>query len=133
MDALGTQLLLELRNCDPVQLNDLPFIRQTMLSAAEEVGVTVLAETFHQFSPYGVTGIIAIAESHFSIHTWPEYGYAAVDIFTCGQGFEPSRAAAFIIGKLRTKDPEVIEVKRGHLPAYMGAAAHEDSSQRVVL
>ena len=80
------------------------------------MGVTVLSDHFHQFSPQGVTGIISIAESHISIHTWPEFGYAAVDIFTCGTSFEPRQAADYIAGELRSNDPEVTEVERGRLP-----------------
>lgn len=115
MNALGTQLLLDLKNCDRQRLNDLGFIRNALLSAAEEVGATVMSESFHQFSPQGVTGIVAIAESHLSIHTWPEYGYAAVDIFTCGDSFEPAKAAALIVKRLEARDPAIIEIKRGIL------------------
>jgi len=107
--------LLELRDCDPAQLNDLPFVRDTLLTAARDLGVTVLSASFHQFAPQGVTGIISIAESHFSIHTWPEYGYAAVDIFTCGAAFNPRRAADMIIRRFHCQDPEIIEIKRGSL------------------
>ncbi len=120
MNALGTHLLVELRESDPVLLDDLSFIRSTLLTAAHDLGVTVLTHNFHQFSPQGVTGIISIAESHISIHTWPEFAYAAVDIFTCGASFEPRRAAEEIARKLRCKDPEFIEVARGRLPV----AAH---------
>lgn len=122
MNALGTHLLVELRDCDRKALDNLPFIRETFLHAAEEVGAHVLGYKFHRFSPQGVTGIVAIAESHLSIHTWPEFGYAAVDIFTCGKSFEPNKAAALIIQALQCKDPEVTEVLRGRLPAYAGTA-----------
>lgn len=115
MNALGTHVLLELRDCDPLQLDNLTLVRDTLLEAAEEVGATILSDNFHQFSPQGVTGIIAIAESHISIHTWPEHRYAAVDIFTCGTRFHPIRAAEIIIEKLQSKDPEIVEVERGKL------------------
>lgn len=118
MNALGTHLLAELRDCDRDRLDNLSFIRESMLAAARAVGATILSDTFHQFSPQGVTGIIAIAESHLSIHTWPEYGYAAVDIFTCGSSFVPAKAAELIIQRLGCKDPEITEIKRGKLPAY---------------
>ena len=88
-----------------------------MLHAAEETGATVIGEIFHQFSPQGVTGVVAIAESHVCIHTWPEFGYAAVDIFTCGEGFEPTDAAALIIEQLESRSPEITEVARGVLRA----------------
>ena len=110
---------MELRDCDPKHLDDLSFVRETLLATAEEIGATVLGDTFHQFSPQGVTGIIAIAESHLSIHTWPEYRYAAVDIFTCCESFEPTSAAQLLIDRFQSKDPEIIKVERGRLPALM--------------
>ena len=116
MDALGRHVLLELRGCNAAKLDDLPFLRDTMLHAAEETGATIIGEIFHQFSPQGVTGVVAIAESHLCIHTWPEHGYAAVDIFTCGANFDPSEAAKLIAAKLESRDPEITEVIRGNLP-----------------
>ncbi len=94
------------------------FIREALISAAREVGATILGDTFHRFTPQGVTGIVAIAESHISIHTWPEYGYAAVDVFTCGESFQPEKAAELIIQKLESKDAEIMTVLRGKLPVY---------------
>ncbi|MBF8299439.1 MAG: S-adenosylmethionine decarboxylase [Dehalococcoidia bacterium] len=118
MNALGTHLLVELRKADPKKLDDLDFIRQSLISAAHEIGVTILGDTFHRFSPQGVTGIVAIAESHISIHTWPEYCYAAVDIFTCGESFKPEKAAELLIQLLESKDSEITRVLRGALPVY---------------
>lgn len=120
MNALGTHVLLELKNCKPETLNDLPFLRMALLEAAERVGATVIDHTFHQFSPHGVTGVVAIAESHLCIHTWPEYGYAAVDIFTCGESFNPRVAAQHLIGRLSAGDSSMVEVKRGVLPQLDG-------------
>ncbi len=111
--ALGTHLLLEMNECDPVLLDNLTLVKQTMLTAAEEAGATVVGEVFHKFSPVGVTGIVCIAESHISIHTWPEHAYAAVDIFTCGEDFKPMEAAHFIAESLQAQHCNVMEVKRG--------------------
>jgi S-adenosylmethionine decarboxylase proenzyme len=91
-----------------------------LLEAAEKVGATVIDHTFHQFSPHGVTGVVAIAESHLCIHTWPEYGYAAVDVFTCGESFNPRVAAQHLIGRLNAGDSSMVEVKRGVLPQLDG-------------
>ena len=115
MNALGTHLLLELKNCNPRILDDLPFVRESLLTAAREAGGTILGSSFHQFHPQGVTGIVAIAESHLCIHTWPEYGYAAVDIFTCGERFQPEKAAQLLIDRLESKEPSIMTIKRGIL------------------
>ena len=115
MEALGTHLLLELRGCDQALLDDLVFVKGAMLRAAKEAGATIVGESFHQFDPRGITGIVAIAESHLSIHTWPERGYAAADIFTCGTSFTPRRAADLLIDQLRCGDPSITEIRRGLL------------------
>ena len=115
MDVLGKHLLLELRECDSALLDDVQYIEQAMVGAAAEAGATVLEQAFHKFDPRGVTGIIAIAESHLCIHTWPEHGYAAVDIFTCGSGFMPEQAADLIIERLRCANPSITAIERGPL------------------
>ena len=121
MDALGTHLLIELRECDNSLLDDIHHIKEAMVGAANEAGASIVGESFHKFSPRGVTGIVAIAESHLCIHTWPEHGYAAVDIFTCGSAFKPRKAAELIIERLQCRRPEITEIKRG--PALTPAPA----------
>ena len=113
MTVLGCHLLLELKDCNPALLNDLSFIRRAMLTTAQDVGATVVGESFHHFTPQGVTGILAIAESHISIHTWPEYAYAAADIFSCGSSFRPWEAAKRLAEQLESKNPEIKEIPRG--------------------
>lgn len=115
MNALGRHLLLELKNCNSGVLNDLSFLRSALLAAAKESGATIMGESFHPFNPQGVSGVVIIAESHMSIHTWPEYDYAAVDIFTCGKTVQPEKAAEFMIKKLGAKNHSIIEVQRGIL------------------
>ena len=115
MNVLGLHLLLELRDCNSGLLDDLNHIRLAMLRAAQDAGAHVIGESFHQLSPQGVTGILAIAESHISIHTWPEYGYAAADIFTCGSGFQARKIAGILVEVLECRDPEITEVVRGLL------------------
>ncbi len=115
MNALGRHLLVELHDCDKEALNDLGLIRDVMVKAAIDCGAVVLGESFHRFSPQGVSGVVIIAESHLSIHTWPEYGYAAVDIFTCGTFVNPEKAAEVIIEKLGSKNHSVMEIPRGVL------------------
>ena len=115
MNALGKHLLLELNDCDQEVLNDIDFLKSTMLVAANEAGATVLGESFHQFSPHGVSGVVVITESHLFIHTWPEYGYVAADIFTCGDSVQPGKAAELIISKLGAKSHSIVELQRGIL------------------
>lgn len=86
---LGRHILVEFYGCDPQIMNDVTLIEQFMVGAAREAQATVVNSTFHHFSPYGVSGVVVIEESHLAIHTWPEYGYAAVDIFTCGTSVNP--------------------------------------------
>ena len=115
MNALGRQLLLELKGCEGETLNDLDFLKSALLAAADEAKATVLGESFHRFKPQGISGVVIIAESHLFIHTWPEYGYAAVDIFTCGNSVKPEKAAETLIRKLGAKDYSVLEMQRGLL------------------
>ena len=84
MNALGRHILVEFLNCKADVLNDVVQIEKAMVEAAQIAGATVINSTFHHFSPYGVSGVVVIQESHLAIHTWPEYRYAAVDLFTCG-------------------------------------------------
>ncbi len=115
MNALGRHLLVELHDCDREALNDLDLIREAMLKAAVDCGAVVLGESFHRFSPQGVSGVVVIAESHISIHTWPEHGYAAADVFTCGTSVNPEIAAKVLIEKLKSKNHTLTEIKRGIL------------------
>ena len=82
MNALGRHILAEFYECDTDILNDAQRIENYMKRAALECGATIVSSTFQTFNPHGVSGVIVIAESHLAIHTWPEYGYAAVDVFT---------------------------------------------------
>ncbi len=115
MNALGRHLLLELQDCDPEVLNDLDFLKGCLRAAAQQIGATVVNECFHEFSPHGISGVLVISESHLCIHTWPEHGYAAVDIFTCGDSVEPTLAVKPLIESLGSKSPSLIELKRGIL------------------
>ncbi len=115
MNALGKHLLLELKDCDREVLDDLGFLKDILLTAAREAGATVLGESFHKFNPHGVSGVVIIAESHLFIHTWPECGYAAVDIFTCGDSVQPGKAAQKLIRGLGAKSHSILEIQRGIL------------------
>ncbi len=84
-----------------------------MAQAAEAAGATVLKTAFQDFNPQGVSGVVVIAESHLTIHTWPEYGYAAVDIFTCGAKVDPWKAADFLNNHLEANEIQIRDFRRG--------------------
>ncbi len=115
MNALGRQILVEYYHCNPRVLNDRDRIASAMGEAARLSGATVVEEVFHLFNPHGISGVVVIAESHFSIHTWPEYGYAAVDLFTCGEEIKPEKAFEHLKKILGAEAVSVMELKRGIL------------------
>ena len=115
MNALGLHLVLELMECRRDLLDDLSFVQEALVGAAQAMGATVVGQTFHKFAPQGVTGVVAIAESHLCIHTWPEHGYAAVDVFTCGENVDPHIAAQELAARFESEDSSVTELQRGVL------------------
>jgi S-adenosylmethionine decarboxylase len=115
MKHLGKHLIVEFHDCDPDVLNDTALCEQHLLHAANLAGTTVIRPFFHHFSPHGVSGIIVIAESHFSIHTWPEYGYVALDIFTCGDQVQAEPALDYLREQFAAKHYSLVEMKRGLL------------------
>lgn len=88
-------------------------VKEALVSAAKEARATIIDVSFHEFNPFGISGMVVIAESHLSIHTWPEYAYAAVDIFTCGDVIKPEVAAHYLIQQFESKTPSIVELKRG--------------------
>ena len=113
MEALGRQILVEFYNCDKEVLKKVKDIEVAMVDACIIGKATVVTHTFHEFSPFGVSGVVVIAESHVAIHTWPEYGYAAVDIFTCGETIEPWALFNHLKEKLGSTHYSNMELKRG--------------------
>ena len=124
LESLGTHILLDLRECDGTRLDDLDFIQTTLVESARLAQATIVGHTFHKFSPQGVTGVVAIAESHICIHTWPEYNYAAVDIFTCGETVDPQFIAEYISENLGSRDPHIRQLSRGFSNTTTTAPSH---------
>jgi len=91
------------------------YLKGVLVEVARQIGATVIKDSFYQFSPQGISGVVIIAESHISIHTWPEYNFAAVDVFTCGDVIEPRDAVKPLAEKLKAKSTSYIELKRGVL------------------
>ena len=117
MQALGRQILIEFYDCQAEILTDRNRVRQYMLEAARHAGATVISDTFHHFKPDGISGVVVIAESHISIHTWPEHRYAAVDVFTCGDSVDPWGVPHYLQEKLHAKSVSSMEIKRGLFPS----------------
>lgn len=113
MEALGRQILVEFYDCKESNINDVEYIESSLINATEASNATIISHNFHKFSPYGVSGVVVIAESHVAIHTWPEYNYAAVDIFTCGDSIDPWVIQEHLKEYLESKNVSSMEMKRG--------------------
>lgn len=113
MNALGRHFLLDLKDCREDVLDDLEFIKEALSTIAQQDEEELLGQSFYHFTPQGVSGLVLSSGSHIGIHTWPEYSYAAVDIFTQGNSFDPDKATSLIIERLGCRNPSVVELKRG--------------------
>jgi spermidine synthase len=113
--SLGRHILVEFFECSPEILNDVIVIEQSMVAAAKEAQATVINSTFHHFSPFGVSGVVVIQESHLAIHTWPEFRYAAVDIFTCGTSVNPWISYDYLKKAFEAEHGSALEINRGQI------------------
>jgi len=123
LKALGTHIVCELSGCDAAKLTDVEAVREMMQAAARAANATVIETAFHRFQPQGVSGVVVIQESHLSIHTWPETGYAAMDFYTCGDHTDPWAACQYAAEALDAKQMLTTEVKRG-IEASSGRFTH---------
>ncbi len=115
MRSLGNQIVAEFYDCDRDRLSDAAFVQEAMVEAAREAGANIVTQIFHHFSPHGVSGAVIIAESHLAIHTWPEYGYAAVDLFTCGETVNAEKAFNHLRVALIATQISTVEIRRGQV------------------
>lgn len=113
INVLGKQLIIELFDCIDTRFDDIQWIEESMLEAARQANATIVTSTFHKFSPIGISGVVVIAESHLTIHTWPEYHYAAVDVFTCGDVLDGDRAVQVLCERLGCRRHLVSSMDRG--------------------
>jgi S-adenosylmethionine decarboxylase len=113
MDTIGRHVISELWECNEEKLNDMDFIERTFVNAALESGAEVREVAFHKFAPQGVSGVVIISESHLTIHSFPEHGYASIDVYTCGDRIDPNVATDYITKALEAKLTEKVEVPRG--------------------
>ena len=118
MKALAVHVIVDLHGCPFELLDDVPKLQEALRKAAGIAKTTVLEEAFSKFQPQGVSGVLVVSESHLSVHTWPEHGFAAVDIFSCGDASAVNEAAQFLVGALNARHHTMTRVERG-LPGQM--------------
>jgi S-adenosylmethionine decarboxylase len=115
MTALARHVLAEYYGCDPAILDDPDFLRPIIEEAVRAAGAEVIKTSLHQFKPQGVSGVVILAESHLAVHTWPEHGFAAVEIFTCGEEPEPEAGHRYLLEQLKPAYHTVRALERGDL------------------
>ncbi|WP_174615304.1 adenosylmethionine decarboxylase [Virgibacillus ihumii] len=116
MEIMGRQVIAELWDCNIDILNDISLLERIFVDAAIKAGATVRKALFHQFAPHGVSGVVIISESHLTIHSFPEHGYASIDVYTCGAKLDPTIAVEYIVYALESKSNEIKEIPRGMGP-----------------
>lgn len=110
---VGKQVILDLYDCQSAHLDDLDWVTNKMIEAAQRAQGHVVECSFHKFLPWGISGVVVIEESHIAIHIWPEYHYAAVDIFTCSDALGVKEAADFLTQSFECKNPNTLVFTRG--------------------
>ncbi|UCH98729.1 MAG: S-adenosylmethionine decarboxylase proenzyme [Candidatus Aminicenantes bacterium] len=115
MQSLGNHLIVELYDCPRELINDAREVEDALVNAVNISGARVVQSVVHEFNPHGISGVVVIEESHFSVHTWPEYGYCALDIFTCGEEIDYYSALHYLKKEFQAKHLSVTEMKRGML------------------
>lgn len=114
--ALGSHLLVELYGCERNKLELQHTVEEAMLDAARRSEASIVTSSFHEFRPYGVSGAVIIEESHYTIHTWPEHGYAAVDLFYCSESVKVDKAVEALSEHFRPTRTRFLVVRRGLQP-----------------
>lgn len=123
MQTFGRHIIVELSDCEPGILGDLNQVKQILVQAALEANAQIMEVAFHKFSPQGISGVVVIAESHLSVHTWPECGYAAIDIYTCGETTDPWSACTYIQDGFKAQKISSSVIERG-IPTPHGWYGH---------
>ena len=111
--SLGTHVLCDFYDCSPEKISDNEAIEQVIIRAINESGACIVEPKLYYFEPYGLTGVVIITESHFSIHTWPEYKYVAIDYFTCSNKIEIDKTIEILKEYFEPDKVELKEIKRG--------------------
>jgi len=117
---LGCQLIVDFYDCNCEYFDDLEWVENVMIEAANCASATIVDVVFHKFNPIGISGVVVIAESHLAIHTWPEHGYAAIDVFTCGDVLDSEAAISYLAAQFRCRRRSVTKVARGDVRDLLG-------------
>jgi S-adenosylmethionine decarboxylase len=126
MEHLGRHVIIELWGCN-AGINDASLMKQAMIDAVNAAKATLLNINVHTFSPHGVTGVAVLSESHLSVHTWPEHGYMAADVFTCGETTDPKAAVDVLCEYFKPSEVDVVELERGQLSRAISSGTRRHS------
>jgi len=112
-ETIGRHYIVEASGCDSKIIGSVEKVQQILVKAAEIAGAQVWSISFSRFPPQGVSGVVVISESHISTHTWPEFGYVALDIYTCGKNVDPEKAVVFAVEAFGSSTSHITEITRG--------------------
>lgn len=110
---IGHHYIVEASGCDPKVIGNVEKVQQILVKSAEIAGASVWSISCSKFPPSGVSGVVVISESHISTHTWPEMGYAALDIYTCGTSVRPDKAVIYAVEAFGAETSHITEITRG--------------------
>lgn len=110
---IGHHYIVEASGCDPAIIGSVEKVQQVLVKAAEIAGAQVWSISFNRLPPNGVSGVVVISESHISTHTWPEFGYVALDIYTCGRNVDPEKAVVYAVEAFGASTSHITEITRG--------------------
>jgi len=111
--AIGHHYIVEASECEPKIIGSVEKVQQILVKAAEKAGAQVWSISISKFPPHGVSGVVVISESHISTHTWPEYGYVALDIYTCGNAIDSEKAVVYAVESFGASTSHITELTRG--------------------
>ncbi|MCD6083349.1 S-adenosylmethionine decarboxylase [Candidatus Aerophobetes bacterium] len=129
-DNFGIHIVSDLYGCDPEKLDNIKEIKKIIETAIEKANLTKIKSHFHQFEPYGVTGFALLSESHIAVHTWPEYGYVSLDVYSCGTPDSSFSAHKRIVDFFKPSKVSTNIFKRGKLDESYSKTNIETVSQR---
>ncbi|MBO8153483.1 adenosylmethionine decarboxylase [Thermovirga sp.] len=112
MNPRGVHFIVEASGCSPV-IGEVDKMQEILVESGRRANAQIWAVSFHRFPPNGVSGVVVISESHLSVHTWPEVGYVALDIYTCGSESLPEKAVDYVLEMVEAKHTHVTEITRG--------------------